>query len=226
MLVMSMSEEVFQNGKTRSPCFIAWGLDEENVWCRMDAWAQDAMAMRESFLDNLPERFGYVGFSSVRHAQNYKGSMKEAMAFRVMPGCQYQILQGFDGQSPQSVPPQPQLNSDFAKFHSYSEWHRCFVTLKVHEVKEKIEATAFASERLLVNLCDMSGGMRRATIWPPLCNASNLWEDNNIVTILGCSVSLKYNSVSLGSDCLASLDGSVTLSQFPEEIQHVMWTTA
>ena len=105
MLVMSMSEEVFQNGKIRSPCFIAWGLDEENVWCRMDAWAQDAMAMHESFLDMLPDGFGYVAFSSVRHAQNYKGLMKEAMAFRVMPGCQYQILQGFDGQSPQSLPP-------------------------------------------------------------------------------------------------------------------------
>ena len=124
------------------------------------------------------------------------------------------------------MPPQAQLNTDFAKFHAYSELHRCFLIVKVHEVKDKIEPTAVASERLLVNLCDMSGGMRRATIWPPLCNASNLWEENNIVTVLGCSVSLKYNSVSLGSDCLATLDGSVTLSQFPEEIQHVMWTTA
>ena len=75
MLVMSMSEEVFQNGKTRSPCFIAWGLDEENVWCRMDAWAQDAMAMHESFLDMLPDGFGYVAFSSVRHAQNCNPSI-------------------------------------------------------------------------------------------------------------------------------------------------------
>ena len=99
MLVMSMSEEVFQNGKIRSPCFIAWGLDEENVWCRMDAWAQDAMAMHESFLDILPDGFGYVAFISVRHAQNYKGLMKEAMAFRVMPGCQYQILQGLMGRA-------------------------------------------------------------------------------------------------------------------------------
>ena len=31
MLVMAMSEEVFQNGKIRSPCFIAWGLDEDVI---------------------------------------------------------------------------------------------------------------------------------------------------------------------------------------------------
>ena len=115
--------------------------------------------------------------------------------------------------------PQAQLNSHVAKFASYSELHRCFLTVKVHEVRDKIEATMGACERLLVRLCDMSGGMRRATIWPPLCNASNLWRENKIVTILGCTVSMKYNS-------LATLDDSVMLSQFPEEIQYVVWTIA
>ena len=226
MLVMASSEDVFQNGKVPSSFFFAWGLDEDTRWCRIDAWAEDAVAMHESFLDMSPNGFGHVGFSSLRHAQHHKGLLKEAMAFRVMPGCKYQILEGFDEDSPQSVAPQAQLNSDFTKSESYSELHRCFLIVKVHEVRDKIEATMGASERLLVSLCDMSGGMRRATIWPPLCNASNLWKENNIVTILGCTVSMKYNSVSLGSGCLATLDDSVMLSQFPEEIQHVVWTTA
>ena len=172
----------------------------------------------------LPEGHGYVSLSAVRHNQSFRGSLQNCMAFRANPGCQYGLCQGFGENGQLTLPPQPKINSDFAKFNGWSELHRCFITVKVHEFRERIPESPGASERLLLSLLDMSGGLRRATVWPPLCFL-DIWSENSILTILGCSVSMQYSNVSIGSDSLALLDTNQTLADFPEVIMSMTWAS-
>ena len=225
MLVVAMSSKIFLHGYTaggKAPeaCFILWGLDEQNVWCNIGAWGAIASALSAYVREMLPDGFGYMAFSGVQNLRSHKGQMQEAMAFKVEPGCQFEVLPTTPGRI---AKPEPQVNSDFLRFKSYTDQHRCFVGCKVHEHRGMIEASGKASERLLLNVCDVSGGMRRVTIWPPLHAEDGLWQVGNVVCILGCTASLHYGSFSVGSDCLAHLDFSVPSSQFPDIIKHTNW---
>ena len=224
MLVMSMAHEVFENGRNKSPYYLIWGLDEDNTWCKLEGWGNDAEKMQLCLTSLLPQGHGYISLSAVRHNQSFRGSVKNCMAFRVNPGCQYAVCQGFGEDGKLSLPPQPRINSDFAKFNGWSELHRCFITVKVHEFRERIPESPGASERLLLSLLDMSGGLRRATVWPPLCSL-DIWSEGSILTILGCSVSMQYSNVSIGSDSLALPDTSQTLADFPEVIMSMTWAS-
>ena len=111
------------------------------------------------------------------------GAMKESIAFCVMNDSSVFPLKGFgdialqEDKSPVNVnwlPPQPCLNSNFTLFEGFTEQQRCFVIVKVHEVRELIEGTPHqSSTRQLVSFLDMSGNVRRATVWPPLCRCQD-----------------------------------------------------
>ena len=223
MLVMSLAPEVFENGKNKSPYYLIWGLDEDNTWCKLEGWGNDAEKMQLCLAKLLPEGHGYVSFSALRHNQSFRGSLKNCMAFRVNPGCQYAACQGFGEDGTISLPPQPRINSDFSKFNGWSELHKCFITVKVHEIRESIPESPGTSERLLLSLLDMSGGLRKATVWPPLCSL-DIWSEGSILTILGCTVSMQYQNVTIGSDTLAFPDPSFSLADFPEVIMSMIWT--
>ena len=131
------------------------------------------------------------------HGQSFRGSLKNCMAFRVNPGCQVQWL----------VRPSQLLH--------YSQGA---------QVQGKNPRESRRSERLLLSLLDMSEGLGRATVWPPLCSL-DIWSEGSILTILGCSVSMQYSNVSIGSDSLAMPDTSQTLADFPEVIMSMNWVS-
>jgi hypothetical protein len=83
-------------------------------------------------------------------------------------------------------------------------------------------ATPTCSERLPVQLIDMGGNLRKATVWPPTCNWE-IWKPGAVVTILGCFVNMMYNSWSLPNDCCVMMDRTTNSNQFPKEIVSTTW---
>ena len=93
---------------------------------------------------------------------------------------------------------------------------------KVHEVVPLEPATEKCSERLLLQMLDSKGNLRKATAWPLLCHW-DLCMVNTVVTIIGCTASMKCNSLSLGSDCCVARDEILPPEQFPAEMFGTKW---
>ena len=141
-------------------------------------------------------------------------------SFKVEDGCKYEIDNSQYANLSQA--PSPSVRTDFGDFLGVQDNSRCFILCKIHEVFGIENATPSCSERLPVQLIDMCGNLRKATVWPPTCNWE-IWKPGAVVTILGCFVNMTFNAWSLPADCCVMMDRTTNSNQFPKDIISTTW---
>jgi hypothetical protein len=182
----------------------------------------DAAVTFHNFVKNMGRDFCHCRFSALRHLRKIgnSGGDSGVYTFKVEEGCLYEVDNSQYANLPQA--PSPSVRTSFLDFLGAQENARCFIVCKVHEVFGIQNATPTCSERLPVQLIDMGGNLRKATVWPPTCNWE-IWKPNTVVTILGCFVNMMYSSWSLPNDCCVMVDRTTNSNQFPKEIISTTW---
>ena len=205
----------------QTQAYHAWGLTTESNWVKVSSYGRTAVNFH-NFIKATGRDYCHLKFSALRHMRKIGNSGGDAgvHSFKVEDGCKYEIDNSQYANLSQA--PSPEFRTDFGDFLGVQDNSRCFILCKIHEVFGIENATVTCSERLPVQLIDMYGNLRKATVWPPTCNWE-IWKPGAVVTILGCFANMSYNAWSLPSDCCVMMDSTTNSNQFPKDIISTTW---